>query len=128
MPARAADFLHACRKDTLLASASINGTIKLWDAQTGMELSAFEGHAGVGSIAFSPDGKRLACGCGDKTVRLWDLATGQEVLSLKGRAGRVNSVSFSPDGQRLASGTDLGEGAVRVWEATTVELTDDHIR
>jgi WD40 repeat protein len=94
-----------------------------------MELSAFEGHAaGVGSIAFSPDGKRLAGGCGDKTVRLWDLPTGQEVLSLKGPASRVNSVSFSPDGQRLASGTDLREGAVWVWEAITVELTDNHFK
>jgi WD40 repeat protein len=109
------------RDGKLLASASTDGTVTLWDAQTGMELSAFEGHAaGVGSIAFSPDGKRLAGGCGDKTVKLWDLATGQEVLSLKGHAGRVSSVSFSPDGQRLASGTDLGEGAVRVWEATTL--------
>ncbi len=55
------------------------------------------------SVAFSPDGKRLASASVDETVKVWDAATGQETLTLKGHTGRVISVAFSPDGKRLAS-------------------------
>jgi WD40 repeat protein len=106
----------------LLASASHDATVRLWDARTGAALGELKGHsAAVTSVAFSPDGKRLATGSWDRTVRLWDVATGEEVLSLQGHGSGVTSVCFSRDGRRLASGTDLGEGAVRVWEAATGE-------
>ena len=59
----------------------------------------------VYSVAFSPDGKRLATGSSDRTVKLWDAATGQETLTLKGHSDSVVSVAFSPDGKRLATGS-----------------------
>jgi serine/threonine protein kinase len=66
------------------------------------------------SVAFSPDGKRLASDADGKTVKVWDAQTGQELLALK-HSG-VNSVAFSPDGKRLAgSGPD---GRVTIWDAT----------
>ena len=77
--------------------------MKVWDAQTGQELLTLKGHSGrVKSVAFSPDGKRLASASWDETVKVWDAQTGQELLSLKERWR--NSVAFSPDGKRLASG------------------------
>ena len=58
----------------------------------------------VWSVAFSPDGTRLASGSGDETVRLWDVETGEEIATLRGHEHFVYSVAFSPDGTRLASG------------------------
>jgi WD40 repeat protein len=57
-------------------------TVKLWDSANGQELLTLKGHSNVvESVAFSPDGKRLATGSYDRTVKLWDSATEQEVLS-----------------------------------------------
>src|SRR5262249_25736645 len=56
----------------------------------------------VTSLAFSPDGKRLAAGSADRLVRTWDAGTGEELLALKGHANGVTGVAFSPDGKHLA--------------------------
>ncbi|KAJ7854836.1 hypothetical protein B0H14DRAFT_3648960 [Mycena olivaceomarginata] len=77
------------------------------------------GHTGsVWSVAFSPDGARIASGSHDSTVRVWDTATGQQVGEpLAGHTGSVWSVAFSPDGTRIASGSH--DRTVRVWDTAT---------
>eukprot|EP00873_Tetraselmis_striata_P032841 jgi/Tetstr1/453105/TSEL_040129.t1 len=109
---------------TLLASASADKTVRVWNALTGEEAlpQPLRGHTGpVTSVAFSPDGTRLASASKDETVRVWNALTGEEALPqpLRGHTRHVTSVAFSPDGTRLASAS--WDKTVRVWNALTGE-------
>ncbi|KAG6327555.1 hypothetical protein ID866_11532 [Astraeus odoratus] len=72
----------------------------------------------VSSVAFSPDGKRIASGSWDNTICLWDAETGFQLGSaLKGHTLNVTSVAFSPDGKRIASGSK--DKTICLWDAET---------
>jgi WD40 repeat protein/serine/threonine protein kinase len=101
-------------------------TVVMWDWASGKEILTLKGHTGlVGSMAFSPDGKRLATGGSGLRrgheprgqVQLWDVASGQKILALKGHTDSVRSVAFSPDGKRLATGSM--DKTVKLWAAAS---------
>jgi hypothetical protein len=101
----------------MLASASWDQTVKLWDTSTRQELATLKGHSGyVVSVAFSPDGKMLASGSWDQTVKLWDTSTRQELATLQ-HPGAVFSVAFSPDGKTLASACE--DTTTKLWDTRT---------
>jgi hypothetical protein len=102
----------------LLATASKDRTVKLWDAASGKEVRTLTGHAGdVYSSAFSPDGQLLASASEDKTVRLREVVSGKELRVLHGHSGDVYGLAFSPDGKLLASAS--GDKEVRLWDVAS---------
>jgi WD40 repeat protein len=113
------------------AQAREGPRVTVSDVRTGQEILALSGHKErVTSVAFSPDGKRLASGewnrGGEGEVKVWDTQTRQQLLAVKGAA--YGPVAFSPDGKRLAGSslyhrpTSSGnpynyEPGVKVWDA-----------
>ena len=111
---------------TRIATASSDGTAKVWSAITGKELLSVQGstyssddsEAGfVWYAAFSPDGKLLATAGGDNVARIWDARTGEQLLALSEHHDDVYHIEFSPDGRRLA--TVSPDGTAMVWDALT---------
>jgi WD40 repeat protein/tRNA A-37 threonylcarbamoyl transferase component Bud32 len=108
------DALAFDRDGRRLAVAADDGSARIFSTESGHELRALRGHAGIVlSVAFSPDARRVVTGGADATIKIWDSATGDEVFTLRGHAGEVSGVTFSPEGRFLAS-VDI-DGEVRVW-------------
>ena len=67
----------------------------------------------IRSVAFSPDGSRLATAAFDNAVKVWDVAMGRELVTLQAPEAGVRVIAFSPDGAHLIGGTD--DGTVKIW-------------
>jgi WD40 repeat protein len=96
-----------------IASASLDGTVKLW-ATDGTLLHTLESDGqGVRAIAFSPDGQMLAAGSSG-TIRLWQLPSGKPLVEIPAHQGLITTLVFSPDGTRLASGST--DKTAKIWQ------------
>jgi eukaryotic-like serine/threonine-protein kinase len=99
-------------------SCSTDGTIRLWEIDTGKPLRTLLGHRGaVDSVVFSHDGRHALSAGSDGTVRYWDIDTGKELQRLDGHSGTVYSAVLSSDDRRVLScGQD---NTMRWWDAAT---------
>jgi WD40 repeat protein len=110
-----------------VASGSSDGTLTLWDADSGEQLSVFVEDCPtkyadwrhVERVAWAPTGLRIASGDRDGFIRLWDAHTGLQLTSDCCHNGWVTSLSWSADGEEVFSGSD--DGTVRIWDAGCLE-------
>ncbi|KAI8853678.1 hypothetical protein BC829DRAFT_429816 [Chytridium lagenaria] len=101
----------SCRR-TFTASGSEDQTVRIWDVGSGMCEFTFTAHQDdVMSVAFSPDGRKLASASEDKTVRIWNLSTGGHTRVC------FYCVAFSNDGNYIVSGS--GDKTIRMWNLST---------
>ena len=108
--------------DDTIVSGGRDGTIKLWDLNSGMERMTLKGHDRFSSVIVSPDGGTVASAGGDGTIKFWNATTGQEEMTMEPGLDPVVTgglpIAFTPDGQTLASSDN---GIIRLWDVKTGE-------
>ena len=124
---------------TQIATASIDGTAKIWNARTGKEIFTYSGHVipfapriPVTCLAYSPDGKHIASASlfpdlfditnarkAFGVIKVWDAISKQEIAKYDTQIGLVYCLAYSPDGNRISSSHINDEKLVAVWDART---------
>ncbi len=102
---------------TLVAATSVDGTLRLWDAESGLPVRKIDAAAGQGfftCVSFSPDGTLLATGARNGALQLWDVRSGEQAAQYR-LTSQIFSVGFSQDGSILAASVD---GSVALFMRT----------
>ncbi len=104
------------------------GLIRVWDGQTGQEVTTYWGHAqAVNALVWSPDNEQIASASDDTTVQIWRAATGKQVFTYRGHTRRVGTLSWTATNNGpslIASGSD--DRSVQVWNAQTGQRSFTH--
>lgn len=99
----------------LIASASFDKSIKLWDGKTGKFITTLRGHVGaVYQVCWSSDSRMLLSGSKDSTLKIWDLKNKKLKFDLPGHQDEVFSVDWSPKGDKVASGGK--DRKLKIWK------------
>ncbi len=111
--------------NTLLASSSADGTVRVWNVVDGSLRCTLKGHSDhVLTVAFSPDGSLLASGSNDRTVRIWQMSDGSLVRTISSSFfGRTLDVAFSPDGKLFAMADQLCHVELRTVDTGILRRT-----
>jgi len=105
------------------STAGLDKKVHVWNAKAGNAILHYDSSYGlmpnfsVSSVAWSPQGDRIASTCGDKTIRLWDAATGQPISTFETSSDWVSMIAWSPDGRCLALAN--GNATAEVLDAST---------
>ncbi len=100
-------------------SGSVDGTVTVWDTDTGRALGALVGHDDeITALAITPGGHTVVSASADTTLRVWDVDNLLEARRLEGHRVLVMSVALTGSGRRVVSGSL--DGVVRLWD-----LVDD---
>jgi WD40 repeat protein len=113
--------VHFNAQGTLIAAATLEGTVVLWDVNRLEGGRILRGHTGpVNAVRWLPDGRYLASSGDDGLVRLWDVGREQGNRVYKGHQGAVTALAASPDGRVLASaGRDA---TIQLWDPSVDPL------
>lgn len=112
---------------SILASGSLDKTVKLWHLETGNLIHTFNDHQeGILCLTLSPNGKWLASGGFDQTIKLWNLETQELVHTLTGHNGSVRSLVITPDSQTLISASF--DQTIKLWQLDQGELITDLVQ
>lgn len=111
-------ILRFSRDSRMLASGSLDETVKVWDIASGRLLADFKHRGEAFPVDFSPDGKLLATGSTDfesrsHAFKLWAVSDKQEVHGNPSLPD-VEPIAFSPDWRYLAS--YKGNGKIQLWD------------
>ncbi|MDX1487207.1 MAG: serine/threonine-protein kinase [Acidiferrobacterales bacterium] len=110
----------------LLASASADGVVKVWNVEAGTLTHAFDAsNNAIGVLAVSPDGHWLALAGNDNKIKLWNASAGSTANELNGHTGSIRQMVFSPDGRTLASVSR--DQSVILWDVISGQLIH-HLR
>ncbi len=118
----------------MIACGDKSGRVLVWDLASGLRRqpersfvpSDLDAVQGVWSVAFDPEGARLAVGFGNGLIRIWDVNTGVVLHDLYGHSqSLISSLAFSRDGRQLVAGGD--DRHVHIWDLTTLKEAQSHL-
>ncbi|EWG54259.1 hypothetical protein FVEG_17288 [Fusarium verticillioides 7600] len=114
------DALAISTDGQLLASGSVDKTIRIWDLKSGTCLHTLTQHTGwVDSVAFW-NGQRkriLASGSADGTIRIWDVGEGRCIRTLRNNGSAVWSIVFSPRQDKcVLASSGISDGKIKIWD------------
>lgn len=116
-------------KGGVVATAAKNGTVIIWEEETGKMCYTLQSDNSIAiSLAFSPEGDRLAVGKENSEIDIWDMMsrTNVENLTEDGEKSGVRCITFNPDGESLTAG--YGDGTIILWSCPSLKRLINDVR
>ncbi len=108
------ESLEVSPDNTMLVSAGLDPTVRVWDAESGEPIAALTGHdKPIHRAVFTPDNEFIVSGSSDNTARVWSIADRKTVTILTGHTEPVTDVAIDPDQTRIA--TTSRDKSLRIW-------------